>query len=114
MWKLTACRRVLGSFRSQVITPVGTLDDTGVTDDHEESAVETGRTPVFFRIAFGALMLWQVWRFFDGGWMDDVIVHNKPLCRDGFVEVPNEAGLGIELNHDVVKAHLAPGETWWG
>ena len=52
--------------------------------------------------------------FFDGGWMDDVIVHDKPLCRDGFVEVPNKAGLGIELNSDVVKAHLAPGETWWG
>ena len=52
--------------------------------------------------------------FFDGGWMDDVIVHDRPLCRDGFVEVPNKAGLGIELNADVVKAHLAPGETWWG
>lgn len=52
--------------------------------------------------------------FFDGGWMEDVIVHDKPLCRDGFVEVPNKPGLGIELNPDVVKAHLAQGETWWG
>ena len=51
--------------------------------------------------------------FFDGGWMDDVIIHDGPLCRDGFVTVPNKAGLGIELNPDVVKAHLAPGETWW-
>ena len=52
--------------------------------------------------------------FFNGGWMDDVIVHNGPLCRDGFVEVPNQPGLGIELDPDVVKAHLAAGETWWG
>ncbi len=52
--------------------------------------------------------------FFDGGWMDDVIVHDKPLCRDGFVEVPDKPGLGIELDADVVKAHLSPGETWWG
>jgi L-alanine-DL-glutamate epimerase-like enolase superfamily enzyme len=52
--------------------------------------------------------------FFNGGWMDDVIVHDQPLCRDGFVEVPNKSGLGIELNPDVVKAHLAQGETWWG
>lgn len=52
--------------------------------------------------------------FFNGGWMDDVIVHDKPLCRDGFVEVPNKPGLGIELNPDVVRAHLVPGETWWG
>ena len=52
--------------------------------------------------------------FFDGGWMDDIIVHDKPLCRDGFVEVPDKPGLGIELDPDVVKAHLASGENWWG
>ena len=42
-----------------------------------------------------------------------IIVHNEPLCREGFVEVPDRPGLGIELNPDVVKAHLAPGESWW-
>ena len=52
--------------------------------------------------------------FFDGGWMDDVIVHEGPLTQDGFVTVPDQPGLGIELDPDVVKAHLAPGETWWG
>jgi L-alanine-DL-glutamate epimerase-like enolase superfamily enzyme len=52
--------------------------------------------------------------FFEGGWMDDVILHDQPLCRGGFVTVPNTPGLGIELNPDVVRAHLAPGETWWG
>jgi L-alanine-DL-glutamate epimerase-like enolase superfamily enzyme len=52
--------------------------------------------------------------FFDGGWMDDVILHDQPLCRHGHVEVPNTPGLGIQLNPDVVRAHLAPGESWWG
>lgn len=52
--------------------------------------------------------------FFDGGWMDDVIVHEGPLSQDGFVAVPDRPGLGIELDPDVVKAHLATGETWWG
>lgn len=52
--------------------------------------------------------------FFEGGWMDDIIVHDQPLCRGGFVEVPNGPGLGIQLNPDAVKAHLAPGEEWWG
>ena len=32
----------------------------------------------------------------------------------GFIEVHDRPGLGIELNPDVVRAHLAPGETWWG
>lgn len=52
--------------------------------------------------------------FFDGSWMDDVIVHDGPLSQEGFVTVPDRPGLGIELDPDVVKAHLAPGETWWG
>ena len=51
--------------------------------------------------------------YFDGGWMDDVILHDGPLCKNGFVEVPDGPGLGIELNPEVVKAHLVPGEIWW-
>jgi L-alanine-DL-glutamate epimerase-like enolase superfamily enzyme len=30
------------------------------------------------------------------------------------IQVADKPGLGIELNPDVVKAHLAPGERWWG
>ena len=52
--------------------------------------------------------------FFSGTWMDDVVVHDKPLCQNGMVPVSDKPGLGIELNPDVVKAHLATGETWWG
>jgi len=51
--------------------------------------------------------------YFDGGWMDDIIIHDGPLCENGHVEVPDKPGLGIELNPDVVKAHLVPGEVWW-
>lgn len=49
-----------------------------------------------------------------GDWMDDVILRDGPIFKGGFIEVPNKPGLGIELNPDVVKAHLAKGETWWG
>lgn len=49
-----------------------------------------------------------------GGWMDEVLLHDGPIVRNSFVEVPNKPGLGIELNPDVIKAHLVPGETWWG
>jgi gluconate/galactonate dehydratase len=31
------------------------------------------------------------------------------------IKIETDAGLyGIELNPDVARAHLAPGETWWG
>jgi L-alanine-DL-glutamate epimerase-like enolase superfamily enzyme len=49
-----------------------------------------------------------------GDWLDDVVVHDGPIFKDGYIEVSRKPGLGIELNPDVVKAHLAQGETWWG
>ena len=50
----------------------------------------------------------------EGGWMDQVLLLDGPYIKDGFVQVSDKPGLGITLNPDVVKAHLAPGETYWG
>src|SRR5262245_39953498 len=50
----------------------------------------------------------------EGGWMDQVLQLDGPYIKDGFIEVSDKPGLGIELNPDVVRAHLVPGETWWG
>lgn len=49
-----------------------------------------------------------------GDWMDDIILHDGPIFKGGFIEVPDKPGIGIELNPDVVKAHLLAGEKWWG
>jgi len=49
-----------------------------------------------------------------GDWMDKVLILDQPYIQDGFIRLPEKPGLGIELNPDVVKAHLAPGERWWG
>ncbi len=51
--------------------------------------------------------------YFEGGAADDIILHDGPLCRNGYVDVPNEPGLGIKLNPDEVKANLLPGQSWW-
>jgi L-alanine-DL-glutamate epimerase-like enolase superfamily enzyme len=50
----------------------------------------------------------------EGGWMDEVLVLDAPYIKDGFIQVSAKPGLGITLNPDVVKAHLAAGETYWG
>jgi L-alanine-DL-glutamate epimerase-like enolase superfamily enzyme len=50
----------------------------------------------------------------EGGWMDHVLLLDGPYIKDGFIQVADKPGLGIELNPDVVRAHLATGETWWG
>lgn len=48
-----------------------------------------------------------------GNWLDDVIVREGPLVRDGYLAVPDQPGLGVELNKEVVKANLARGEKYW-
>ncbi|MBL8210355.1 MAG: mandelate racemase/muconate lactonizing enzyme family protein [Bryobacterales bacterium] len=47
-------------------------------------------------------------------WMDDIVIHDGPIVKDSHITIPDKPGLGIELNPDTVKAHLAPGEVWWG
>jgi L-alanine-DL-glutamate epimerase-like enolase superfamily enzyme len=46
-------------------------------------------------------------------WEDMVTGLPKPLVKDGFANVPNAPGLGIELNPDVVKQHLLKGEGYF-
>jgi L-alanine-DL-glutamate epimerase-like enolase superfamily enzyme len=46
--------------------------------------------------------------------MDKVLLLDGPYIKGGHVSVTDKPGLGVELNPDVVKAHLAEGEQWWG
>ncbi len=48
-----------------------------------------------------------------GGWMDQVVLGDKPPIRDGYIWLNDKPGLGIELNREVLESHLAEGETWW-
>jgi L-alanine-DL-glutamate epimerase-like enolase superfamily enzyme len=47
-------------------------------------------------------------------WWPDLVVHEGPFWKDGYYTIEDKPGLGIEINPDVAKAHLAPGEVWWG
>lgn len=49
-----------------------------------------------------------------GGWMDEVLVLDGPYVKDGHIRVSDKPGLGLTLNPDTVRAHLAEGEKWWG
>jgi len=48
-----------------------------------------------------------------GDWMDEVVIREGPVIKNGFITPADRPGLGLELNPDVVKHHLAPGETYW-
>ncbi len=47
-------------------------------------------------------------------WWPDLVVHEGPIWENGYLTIQDKPGYGIELNPDVARAHLAPGETWWG
>jgi len=38
-------------------------------------------------------------------WWDDLLARDEPLIRDGRIRVPDEPGLGFELDWDVVEEH---------
>lgn len=47
-------------------------------------------------------------------WWPDLVEHEGPFWTNGYYVIEDKPGLGVSLNPDVVKAHLAPGEVWWG
>lgn len=49
----------------------------------------------------------------DVPWWADLVAGNMPLIRDGYIELPAAAGLGLELNEDVARAHLSEGSTFF-
>ena len=47
-------------------------------------------------------------------WWQDLVVHDGPIFENGYYRIRDKPGYGVELNPDVARAHLAPGEKWWG
>jgi L-alanine-DL-glutamate epimerase-like enolase superfamily enzyme len=47
-------------------------------------------------------------------WWQDLVIHDGPIFENGYYRLREKPGFGVELNPDVAKAHLAPGESWWG
>ncbi|HDS06858.1 MAG TPA: mandelate racemase/muconate lactonizing enzyme family protein [Bacteroides sp.] len=50
----------------------------------------------------------------DNPWWEDLVTGlDKPLVKDGYVEVPEKPGVGVELNEEAVKEHLRRGEEFF-
>ncbi|MEE3260149.1 MAG: mandelate racemase/muconate lactonizing enzyme family protein [Candidatus Latescibacterota bacterium] len=46
-------------------------------------------------------------------WRWDIVETDGPLVEDGFFNVPQGPGIGVELNADIARAHLRPGHTFF-
>jgi L-alanine-DL-glutamate epimerase-like enolase superfamily enzyme len=49
----------------------------------------------------------------DVDWWDDLILGGGPLIQNGYIALPERAGLGIELNDQAAKAHSAGDSTFF-
>jgi len=47
-------------------------------------------------------------------WWDDLLAREDPLIEDGYIDVPTDPGLGIELDEATVEEHLHPGSDGFG
>lgn len=52
------------------------------------------------------------WGFLFAGTELNALMRNLPDYDDGFVQLPDSPGIGIELNDDAVREKLKPGSTW--
>lgn len=46
-------------------------------------------------------------------WEDLVTGIDKPFVKDGYVQVPDKPGVGLELNEEVFKEHLKEGSEFF-
>jgi len=51
------------------------------------------------------------YHFIETPWIGEYVRRDGPLFRDGHVELTDAPGLGIELDREVCRRHLAPGEA---
>ena len=43
----------------------------------------------------------------------DLVEWNGHIYKDGYLEIPNKPGLGVELNEHVCRKHLAEGSGYF-
>ena len=46
-------------------------------------------------------------------WRWEIVAGDQPLVEDGFFNVPQAPGIGIEIDPDIARAHLRPGYTFF-
>ncbi len=49
-----------------------------------------------------------------GGYKEKMDAHQEPVVRKSVMAYPEGPGLGLEINEDWLRQHMARGEAWWG
>jgi L-alanine-DL-glutamate epimerase-like enolase superfamily enzyme len=51
---------------------------------------------------------------FPTGDREKMAAGTEPMVRNSVMQLPEGPGLGLEINEDWLRQHMAKGETWWG
>jgi L-alanine-DL-glutamate epimerase-like enolase superfamily enzyme len=43
-----------------------------------------------------------------------LIIYDKDIIKDGYIQLSDKPGLGLEVNKDIATKYLVEGEKWWG
>jgi L-alanine-DL-glutamate epimerase-like enolase superfamily enzyme len=44
----------------------------------------------------------------------DLIIYDREIVQDGYIQLSDKPGLGLEVNRDFASKYLMDGEAWWG
>ena len=47
------------------------------------------------------------------GW-ETLVVYDREIIQDGYIQLSDKPGLGLDLNKEVAMKYLVEGEKWWG
>ena len=48
------------------------------------------------------------------GFKEEMAQGSKPAVRNAAMQYPQGPGLGLDINEDWLRKHMAKGEAWWG
>jgi L-alanine-DL-glutamate epimerase-like enolase superfamily enzyme len=46
--------------------------------------------------------------------VESLITYDREIIQDGYIQLSDKPGLGLDLNKDVATKYLMEGENWWG
>ena len=50
----------------------------------------------------------------DVGDLGNLIVYDREIIQDGYIQLSDKPGLGLDVNKDFASKYLMDGEKWWG
>jgi galactonate dehydratase len=103
---ITGCKKI-ADYAALTRTPMALHNGGGSLIRLYASAHLSGAVENFFKIENGLGETFGYSR-------EKMAAGKEPVIRKGVMQFPEGPGLGLQINEDWLRQHMAKGETWWG